>query len=105
MAENRRVTIRGLDTEEPRIGYMILGLTVATMAAVLGRLVPDMRSSITSHPRHSGWDGQLPRLAPAWIATFVRSATPALSPGASASLVVIGGLIIAAGSWRTRYPS
>ena len=40
----------------------------------------------------------------AWIATFVRLATPALTPGASSFLVVIGGLIVAAMGWRAGNP-
>ncbi len=41
----------------------------------------------------------------AWVATFVRLAVPALSPGASAFLVVVGGLIVAARGWRAASPA
>ena len=105
LAETRRVVVRGLDADGPRIGYIILALTLATMAAVLGRLV--RRGAIQHYLGlvMFGLGCAIAAIGAAWIATFVRLATPALSPGASAFLVVVGGLIIAARGWRASNPA
>ncbi len=104
LAETRRVTVRGLDPDGPGIGYIILVLTLASMAAVLGRLVP--RHAVQRYLAlvTFGLGCAIAAIGAAWIATFVRLATPAVSPGASAFLVVVGGLIMAARGWRAGSP-
>ena len=100
LAETRRVVVRGLDADGPRIGYIVLALTVASMAATLGRLVRSHAAQRYLGLVIFGLGCAITAIGVAWISTFVRLATPALSPGASAFLVVIGGLIIAARGWR-----
>ncbi|MDE0137996.1 MAG: ABC transporter permease subunit [bacterium] len=104
LSETRRVAVRGLDTNGPRIGYIILALTVAAMAAVLGRLVRRHTVQRFLALMTFGLGCAIAAVGAAWIATFVRLATPALTPGASSFLVVIGGLIIAAMGWRAVNP-
>ena len=96
----RRVTIRGLDAAGPQIGYIVLALTLVGSVAALGRLV--RRGSLQRFEGlvMFGLGCAIAAVGAAWIATFVRIATPALSPGASAFLSVIGGLILAAWGWR-----
>ena len=100
LAETRRVVVRGLDADGPRIGYMVLALTVAAMAATLGRLVRNHAAQRCLGLVLFGLGCPITAIGVAWIASFVRLATPALSPGASAFLVVVGGLIVAARGWR-----
>ena len=105
LAETRRVVVRGLDSEGPRIGYTVLVLTAASMAAALGRLA---RSRAVQHYLGLvlfGLGCAIAAVGTAWIASFVRLATPALSPGASAFLAVVGGLILAARGWRAASPA
>ena len=105
LAETRRVTVRGLDPDGPGIGYIILVLTLAAMVAVLGRLV--RRHAVRRYLAlvTFGLGCAITAIGAAWIATFVRLATPAVSPGASAFLVVVGGLILAARGWRAGNPA
>ena len=100
LAETRRVVVRGLDSDGPRIGYIVLALTVASMAATLGRLVRSHAAQRYLGLLMFGLGCAIAAIGAAWIATFVRLAVPAVSPGASAFLVVVGGLIIAARGWR-----
>ncbi|MXW97735.1 MAG: ABC transporter permease subunit [Acidimicrobiaceae bacterium] len=100
LAETRRVVVRGLDTEGPGIGYIVLALTVASLAATLGRLVRSHAAQRYLGIVLFGLGCAITAVGMAWIASFVRLATPALSPGASAFLVVVGGLIVAARGWR-----
>jgi len=100
LAETRRVVVRGLDTEGPGIGYIVLALTVASLAATLGRLVRSHAAQRYLGLVLFGLGCAITAVGMAWIASFVRLATPALSPGASAFLVVVGGLIVAARGWR-----
>ena len=100
LAETRRVVVRGLDSDGPRIGYIVLALTVASMAATLGRLVRSHAAQRYLGLVMFGLGCAIAAIGAAWIATFVRLAVPAVSPGASAFLVVVGGLIIAARGWR-----
>ena len=72
------------------------------MAATLGRLV---RSQAALRLVVFGLGCAIAAIGVAWIATFVRLAVPAVSPGASAFLVVVGGLIIAARGWRAASPA
>ena len=105
MAETRRAVVRGLDSDGPRIGYIILALTVASMAATLGRLVRGDAAQRYLGLVVFGLGCAIAAIGVAWIATFVRLAVPALSPGASAFLVVAGGLIVAARGWRAARPA
>ena len=105
LAETRRVVVRGLDSEGPRIGYAVLVLTVASMAATLGRLARSQAVQRYLGLVLFGLGCAITAIGVAWIATFVRLATPALSPGASAFLVVVGGLIMAARGWRAGSPA
>ncbi len=100
LAETRRVVVRGLDAEGPGIGYIVLALTVASMAATLGRLVRSDAAQRYLGFVLFGLGCAIAAIGVAWIASFVRLATPALSPGASAFLVVVGGLVVAARGWR-----
>ncbi|MYB03327.1 MAG: ABC transporter permease subunit [Acidimicrobiaceae bacterium] len=100
MAQTRRVTTRGLDAEGPRIGYMVLALTVVSTVAALARLVRNAASQRLLGVAVFGLGCAITAVGLAWIATFVRLATPALSPGASSFLAVVGGLILAARGWR-----
>ena len=100
LAETRRVVVRGLDADGPRIGYIVLVLTVASMAATLGRLVRSHAAQRYLGLVLFGLGCSIAAIGVAWVASFVRLATPALSPGASAFLVVVGGLIVAARGWR-----
>ncbi len=100
LAETRRVVVRGLDTEGPGIGYIVLALTVASLAATLGRLVRSHAVQRYLGIVLFGLGCAITAIGMAWIASFVRLATTALSPGASAFLVVVGGLIVAARGWR-----
>ena len=100
LAETRRVVVRGLDTEGPGIGYAVLILTVASMAATLGRLARSPAVQRYLGLVLFGLGCAITAIGAAWVASFVRLATPALSPGASAFLVVVGGLIVAARGWR-----
>ena len=105
MAETRRVVVRGLDADGPGIGYIVLVLTVASMAATLGRLVRRDAAQRGLGLAMFGLGCAITAIGVAWIATFVRLATPALSPGASSFLVMVGGLIIAARGWRASNPA
>ena len=105
LAETRREVVRGLDSEGPRIGYTILILTVASMAATLGRLARSPAVQRYLGLVMFGLGCAIAAVGMAWIASFVRLATPALSPGASAFLVVVGGLIMAARGWRAASPA
>ena len=105
MAETRRVVVRGLDSDGPGIGYIILALTVASMAVTLGRLVHSQAAQRYLGRVMFGLGCAIAAIGVAWIATFVRLAVPAVSPGASAFLVVVGGLIIAARGWRASNPA
>ncbi|MCE2512723.1 MAG: ABC transporter permease subunit [Acidimicrobiia bacterium] len=105
LAETRRVVVRGLDSEGPRIGYAVLVLTVASMAATLGRLARNHAVRRYLGLVMFGLGCAIAAVGMAWIASFVRLATPALSPGASAFLVVVGGLIVAARGWRASSPA
>ena len=105
MSETRRVTVRGFDADGPGIGYIVLALTLAATAVALGRLA---RRSPTQQFLGSvmfGLGCAITAVGLAWVATFVRLATPALSPGASAFLAVVGGLIFAAWGWRASRPA
>ena len=105
LAETRRVVVRGLDTDGPGIGYIVLVLTVASLAATLGRLVRSHTAQRYLGLVLFGLGCAITAVGMAWIASFVRLATPALSPGASAFLVVVGGLIVAARGWRATSPA
>ena len=96
----RRVTVRGLDAAGPQIGYIVLVLTLIGAAAALVRLV--RRGSLQRFAGLVvfGTGCAIAAVGVAWIASFVRLATPALGPGASAFLTVIGGLMLAARGWR-----
>lgn len=96
----RRVTVRGLDAAGPQIGYIVLALTLIGAAAALVRLV--RRGSLQRFAGlvAFGTGCAIAAVGVAWIASFVRLATPALGPGASAFLTVIGGLMLAARGWR-----
>ena len=100
MAQTRRVAVRGLDSEGPGIGYIILVLAVAGTAAALARLACNGAAQRFLGVAIFGLGCSITAIGLAWIATFVRLATPALSPGASAFLTVLGGLIFAAQGWR-----
>ena len=100
LAETRRVVVRGLDTDGPMVGYTVLVLTLASLAATLGRLARSPAVQRYLGVVMFGLGCAIAAIGTAWIATFVRLATPALSPGASAFLVVVGGLIVAARGWR-----
>ena len=105
LAETRRVVVRGLDSEGPRIGYTVLILTVVSLAATLGRLVRSHAARRCLGFVIFGLGCAVAAVGVAWIASFVRLATPALSPGASAFLAVVGGLIMAARGWRASNPA
>ena len=105
LAETRRVTVRGLDADGPGIGYIVLALTLAATAVALGRLVRRPAAQQFLGVVMFGLGCAITVVGLAWIATFVRLATPALSPGASAFLAVVGGLIFAAWGWRASRPA
>ena len=105
LAETRRVTVRGLDADGPGIGYIVLALTLAATAVALGRLVRRPAAQQFLGAVMFGLGCAITVVGLAWIATFVRLATPALSPGASAFLAVVGGLIFAAWGWRASRPA
>ena len=105
LAETRRVTVRGLDAEGPGIGYIVLVLTVASTAAALGRLVRIPAAQHLLGLTMFGLGCAIAAIGAAWIGTLVRLATPALSAGAGAFLVVIGGLVFAARGWRACHPA
>ena len=105
LAETRRVVVRGLDSEGPQIGYTVLILTVVSLAVTLGRLVRSHAVQRYLGLVIFGLGCAIAAVGVAWIASFVRLATPALSPGASAFLVVVGGLIMAARGWRASTPT
>ena len=105
MAQTRRVTVRGFDADGPGIGYIVLALTLAAAAVALGRLVRRSATQQFLGMVMFGLGCAITAIGFAWIATFVRLATPALSPGASSFLVVVGGLIFAAWGWRASRPA
>jgi len=100
LAETRRVTVRGLDSDGPGIGYVVLALTLAATAVALGRLVRRPAAQQFLGLAMFGLGCAITAIGLAWIASFVRLATPSLSPGASAFLTVVGGQIFAARGWR-----
>ena len=100
LSQTRRVTIRGLDAAGPQIGYIVLALTLIGAAAALVRLVRRGPLQRFGGLVAFGTGCAIAAVGVAWIASFVRLATPALGPGASAFLTVIGGLILAARGWR-----
>ena len=101
LAETRRVVVRGLDTDGPGIGYVVLVLTLAAMATSLVRLARSPTVQRFGGGVLFGLGCAVTAIGAAWIASFVRFATPSLSPGASSFLVVVGGLIVAARGWRS----
>ncbi|MYB28184.1 MAG: ABC transporter permease subunit [Acidimicrobiaceae bacterium] len=105
LAETRRVVVRGLDTDGPMIGYTVLVLTLASLAATLGRLARSPAVQRYFGVVMFGLGCAIAAIGVAWVASFVRLATPALSPGASAFLTVVGGLIVAARGWRVSSPA
>ena len=96
LAETRRVTVRGLAGDGPGIGYIVLALTLAATAVAIGRLVRRPASQQVLGLAMFGLGCAITAIGFAWIATLVRLATPALSPGAGAFLTVVGGFIFAA---------
>ena len=100
LSQIRRVTIRGFDAAGPQIGYVVLALTLIGSVVALSRLRRRGSSQQFGGLVMFGLGCAITAVGVAWIATFVRLATPALSPGASAFLTVIGGLILAARGWR-----
>ena len=100
LSQTRRVTIRGFDAAGPQIGYVVLALTLIGSVVALSRLRRRGSSQQFGGLVMFGLGCAITAVGVAWIATFVRLATPALSPGASAFLTVIGGLILAARGWR-----
>ena len=105
LAETRRVTVRGFEAGGPGIGYIVLALTLAATVTGLGRLVRRPASQRFLGLAMFGLGCAITAVGFAWIATFVRLATPAVSPGASAFLAVAGGLIFAARGWRVSKPA
>ena len=105
LAETRRVVVRGLDSDGPGIGYIVLVLTLAAMAATLGRLARSPTVQRWLGTVVFGLGCAIAAVGSAWIASYVRLAVPSLSPGASAFLAVIGGLIVAARGWRASHPA
>ena len=105
LAQTRRVAIRGLDSEGPRIGYIVMALTIVSTMVAAGRLVRNSTAQRFLGLSTFGLGCAIVAIGTAWIATFVRLATPALSAGASAFLVVVGGLILAARGWRASHPA
>ena len=105
VAQTRRVTVRGFDADGPGIGYTVLALTLAATAVALGRIVRRSATQQFLGMVMFGPGCAITAIGFAWIATFVRLATPALSPGASSFLVVVGGLIFAAWGWRASRPA
>ncbi len=100
LSETRRVTVRGFDADGPGIGYIVLAFTLAATAVALGRVVRRPASQQFLGLATFGLGCAITAIGLAWIMSFVRLATPALSPGASAFLTVVGGLIFAARGWR-----
>ena len=103
LAQTRRVSVRGLDTAGPGIGYIVAALTVLATLAALGRLVRNGAAQRFCGVLMFGLGGAITAVGMAWIASFVRLATPALSPGASAFLTAIGGIVLAARGWRSAH--
>ena len=100
LSQTRRLTIRGLAADGPQIGYIVLALTLVGSLVAISRVV-----RLGSSQRFGGFvmfglGCAIAAVGTAWIATFVRLATPALVPGASAFLTVIGGLVLAGWGWR-----
>ncbi len=100
LTQTRRVTVRGLDASGPRIGCIVLVLTLLGAAAALARVRRHRSSQRFGGLVMFGLGCAIAAIGAAWIASFVRLATPAFSPGASAFLTVIGGLILAVRGWR-----
>ena len=105
LAETRREVVRGLASDGPQIGWTVLALTFAALAATLGRLLPSPTAQRILAVATFGLGCAIAAVGAAWIASFVRLSVPALSPGASAFLAAIGGLIAAARGWRTSHPT
>ena len=105
LAETRRVTVRGLAGDGPGIGYVVLVLTVAGTVAALSRLVRHRPAQNVLGSVVFGLGCAITAVGLAWIATFVRLATPALSAGAGAFIAATGGLILAARGWRASRPA
>ena len=80
------------------------GTHVGRRGVVLGRLVRRSATQQFLGMVMFGLGCAITAIGMAWVATFVRLATPALSPGASSFFVVVGGLIFAAWGWRASRP-
>ena len=74
--------------------------TLAATAVALGRLVRRPAVQQFLGTLTFGLGCAITAIGLAWIMSFVRLATPALSPGASSFLTVVGGLVFAAWGWR-----
>ena len=105
LAETRRVTVRGFDADGPGVGYIVLALTLAATAVALGRLVRRPAAQQFLGTLMFALGCAITAIGLAWIMSFVRLATPSLSPGASSFLTVVGGLIFAAWGWRAGKPA
>ncbi len=105
MANTRRVTVHGLDADGPRIGYIIIVLTVIGAAAALSsRAVRSTKTQRFAAGCSYAIGCGITLVAVAWIASLVRLDTLQISPGASAFLTACGGLVLAAQGWRSLSP-
>ncbi|MDG2263276.1 MAG: hypothetical protein P8N50_13170 [Actinomycetota bacterium] len=101
MAGTRRVTITGLGSDGPKIGYAVLVLTLIGCAAALARrFVPGRRQQLMGYLT-LGLGAGITAIGLAWIASLVRLSELQISPGASAFLSACGGMLLAARGFRT----
>lgn len=75
----------GRQPAAPVLDYLVWGLAVATIIAVIGRRV---------YPRRAEWSAFAARLKPARLATAVRSGWSALSPGRRGLVFLISGFFL-----------
>ena len=104
MANTRRVTVHGLDSDGPQIGYIIVALTLLGAAALLTRAVRSAKLQRFAAGCSYAVGCAITVVAIAWIASLVRLDTLQISPGASAFLTACGGLALAAQGWRSLSP-
>lgn len=101
MSSTRRVTVQGLDSDGPQLGYIVIALTlVGTATALMAAAVRNPRVKRFAAGCTYAIGCGITIIPIAWIASLVRLDTLQISPGASAFLTICGGLLLAARGWR-----
>ncbi len=101
MSGTRRVTIGGLESGGPQIGYVCIVLAALAALAQAGRWIATARVQRNLSLATYALGVAIACVGIAWIASAIRLDTNQIAPGASAFLTVCGGLVLASRGWRS----